>query len=61
MNWYEITSKDWDRLMESEREIFLTPICGRKKGTTNSLRLSLAGSGQAIKDRNIKPLREINI
>ena len=61
MNWYEISSKDWDKLMESEREIFLTPICGRPIGSTNSLRLSLAGHQQAVEDNNIKPLRKINL
>lgn len=60
MEWYEIDSKDWNKLTESEREIFLTPICGRPKGTTNSLRPSLAGHKQAIKDHNIRPLRKIN-
>ena len=60
MKWYEISSKDWDKLMESEREIFLTPICGRKAGTTNSQRITLAGNEQAIKNNNIKPLREVN-
>ena len=60
MKWYEITSKDWDKLMESEREIFLTPIHGRPKNSTNSLRLTLAGNELAIKDNNIKPLREVN-
>lgn len=60
MKWYEIISKDWNKLMESEREIFLTPICGREKGSTNSLRPTLAGNEQAIEDHNIKPIREIN-
>jgi len=60
MKWYEISLKDWDKLMESEREIFLTPICGKEKDTTNSLRLTLAGNESAIKHGNIKPLREIN-
>lgn len=60
MNWYEISSKDWNKLMESERDIFLTPICGRPKGSTNSLRLTFAGHEQAIKDNNIKSLRKIN-
>lgn len=60
MEWYEISSKDWDRLMESEREIFLTPICGRPKDSPNSLRLSLAGHKQAVEDHRIKALRKIN-
>ena len=60
MNWHEISSKDWDKLTESEREIFLTPICGRTKGSTNSLRLSLAGNERALKDHNIRSLRKIN-
>lgn len=60
MNWYEISPKDWDKLNESEREIFLTPICGRPQGTANSLRYTLAGHERAIKDHNIKSLRKIN-
>lgn len=58
--WLEITSKDWDKLMESEREIFLTPIKGKAKGSTNNLRLTLAGTKQAIVNHGIKPLRKIN-
>ena len=60
MDWHEISSKDWNKLMESEREIFLTPICGRSKGSTNSLRPSFACHKQALKDHNIKSLRKIN-
>lgn len=60
MEWYEINPKDWDRLMESEREIFLTPICGRPKGSTNSQRLTMAAHKQALAAHNIEPLRKIN-
>jgi hypothetical protein len=60
MEWYEIKLKDWDKLMESEREIFLTPIPGKVPQTTNSQRLSFAGTKQAVKNHSIKPLRKIN-
>lgn len=29
--WYEISSNDWGKLTESDRDIFLTPIYGRVK------------------------------
>ena len=60
MTWYEINQKDWDKLSEENREIFLTPICGRPKNTTNSLRFTFAGRKHAIEKQNIKSLREIN-
>ncbi len=59
MVWYEISPKDWDKLSESNREIFLTPICGRPKNSTNSLRLTMAGRRQAIEKQHIKPLRKV--
>ena len=61
MEWHEIKLEDWDKLIESEREIFLIPICGRPEGTPNSLRLSMAGHKKALEDHNIKPLRRINL
>ena len=58
--WHEVTCKDWDKLADSEREIFLTPICGRPKNTKNSLRVCFAGTQQSINRLDIRSLRLIN-
>lgn len=52
--WYEITGKDWDKLTESTREIFLTPTEGDKQT------LTYAGRGDVLDDYNIKAIRQIN-
>ncbi len=54
--WSEIVGKDWDKLMEAQREIFLTPLCGNKDKT----RLSYAGLTSILADSGIKAIREIN-
>ena len=58
--WHEITGKDWDRLSNSERELSITPICGKQSGTPNSQRITYAGTSSAIERLNIKSLRTIN-
>lgn len=59
-DWHEISCKAWDRLSQSEREIFLTPICGKPDGGPNSQRITFAGTALAIKRLGIRSLRLIN-
>ncbi len=47
--WVEITGKDWDRLNEGTREIFID----------QSGRLSFAGRADVLKDYQINPIRKI--
>ena len=51
--WYEISGKDWDKLNESTREIFLTPMDNGKS------HLTYAGRADVVKDYKIKTLRKI--
>lgn len=53
--WCEITGKDWDKLSEYSREIFLTPIPGSEKNS-----LTYAGRKDVIEASGITAIRDIN-
>ncbi len=53
--WCEISGKDWDKLHEGAREMFLTPIKGSDKKS-----ITYAGRKDLIEKYGMTPIRDIN-
>jgi len=53
--WCEITGKEWDRLCQGAREIFLTPNEHNDKS-----HLAYAGRKDILLEMGIEPIRDID-